>query len=111
MIKKNLVIYYPSFERGGVEENIKNLINNFSKKINVHLVSSLSKSDANKFFKKKCKIYKVKNSKFLNFLPSRINSALSSMLILLSLISKLGKKNQNTPKINHMLQFVAYSCH
>ena len=33
MIKKNLVIYYPSFERGGVEENIKNLINNFSEKI------------------------------------------------------------------------------
>ena len=93
MIKKNLVIYYPSFERGGVEENIKNLINNFSKKINIHLVSSLSKSDAKKFFKKKLKIYEVKKSKLLSFLPSRINSALSSMFILFSLTSKLNKKN------------------
>ena len=48
MIKKNLVIYYPSFERGGVEENIKNLINNFSAKIDVHLISSISKSHAKK---------------------------------------------------------------
>ena len=32
IIKKNLIILYPSSERGGVEENIKNLINNFCKK-------------------------------------------------------------------------------
>tara|TARA_B100001057_G_scaffold497994_1_gene603702 strand:+ start:512 stop:1630 length:1119 start_codon:yes stop_codon:yes gene_type:complete len=93
VIKKNLVIYYPSFERGGVEENIKNLINNFSKKIDVHLISSISKSHAKKIFKKKIKIYEVKNSRLLSFLPTRINSALSSMFLLFDLTSKLKKRN------------------
>ena len=93
MIKKNLVIYYPSFERGGVEENIKNLINNFTNKINVHLVSSISNKDAKIIFKKKVKVYEIKKNKYLNFLPARINSAISSISTFSKLISKLKKNN------------------
>tara|TARA_B100001175_G_scaffold296818_1_gene286047 strand:- start:7 stop:1125 length:1119 start_codon:yes stop_codon:yes gene_type:complete len=93
VIKKNLVIYYPSFERGGVEENIKNLINNFTNKINVHLVSSISNKDAKIIFKKKVKVYEIKKNKYLNFLPARINSAISSISTFSKLISKLKKNN------------------
>ncbi len=71
MIKKNLVIYYPSFERGGVEENIKNLINNFTNKINVHLVSSISSKDAKVIFKKKVRVYEVKKKKIFEFSSSK----------------------------------------
>ena len=38
---KNLIIYYPSFESGGVEKVIKNLIKYFiSKSINIYLITS-----------------------------------------------------------------------
>ena len=93
MKKKNLIIYYPSFERGGVEENLKNLINTFSPNIHIHLISSISKKKSNYILNKNCKIYSVKKTPILNILPSRINSALSSMLVLFSLIKKLKKKN------------------
>lgn len=93
MKKKNLLIFYPSFERGGVEENIKNLINNFSEKIDVHLISSISKNKANSIFRKKIKIYTIQRNKFLCFLPSRINFAISATTIFYKLISKFKKKN------------------
>ena len=95
MKKKNLIIYYPSFERGGVEENLKNLINTFSPNIHIHLISSISKKKSNYILNKNCKIYSVKKTPILNILPSRINSALSSMLVLFSLIKKLKKKKSN----------------
>ena len=41
----NVVIYYPSFESGGVERIIKNLIEYItSKKINVFLITSNKKN-------------------------------------------------------------------
>lgn len=100
IIKKNLIILYPSFERGGVEENIKNLINNFSGRIKVHLISSLSSKKSKLFFNKKINLYNVKSSYFLNFLPSRVNLAISSISILIKLIKKL--KNQKL--IIHSMQ-------
>ncbi len=93
MKKKNFLIFYPSFERGGVEENIKNLINNFSKNINIHLVSSIPKNKASSIFRKKIKIYTIQKKKFLYFLPSRINLAISATTIFFKLISKFKKKN------------------
>ena len=53
MNKKNLVIYYPSFEKGGVEENLKNLVKYFSNKFNIFIITSLSEYEAKKIFKKK----------------------------------------------------------
>ena len=93
MIKKNLILYYPSFERGGVEENLKNLINNFSNELNLHLISSLESSKSRKIFKKRCHIHNTKKISLLKFLPKRINLAISSMAILFKLIKKNKKKN------------------
>ena len=67
MIKKNLILYYPSFERGGVEENLKNLINNFSNELNLHLISSLESSKSRKIFKKRCHIHNTKKISLLKF--------------------------------------------
>lgn len=101
MKKKNLIIYYPSFERGGVERNLTNLINNFDRNIYVHLISTISKNNSKKLFKKKnLKVYTVKKIRFLSFLPNRFNTAFSSIGILKYLISKL--RNQNL--IVHSMQ-------
>ena len=51
MKKKNLIIYYPSFERGGVD-NLINLINNFDKNIYVHLISTINEDNSKKYLKK-----------------------------------------------------------
>ena len=40
---KSLVIFYPSFEKGGVEKNLINLVRNLDKKFRIYLISSLSK--------------------------------------------------------------------
>ena len=94
MKKKNLIIYYPSFERGGVEHNLINLINNFDKNIYVHLISTINEDNSKKIFKKKnFKVYEVKKKKFLNFLPNRFNTAFSSISILKYLTRKLRKQN------------------
>ncbi len=92
MKKKNLLIFYSSFERGGVEENIKNLVNNFSEKINIHLISSIPKNKASSIFRKKIKIYTIQKKIFFYFLPSRINLAISATIIFFKLISKLFLK-------------------
>ena len=47
---KNIIIYYPSFERGGVEKILVNLVDYFvKKKINVNLITI--KNNNNKFLK------------------------------------------------------------
>ena len=56
---KNLVIFYPSFESGGVEKIIENLISYFNtKNINIFLVTLKSK--------KLKKFNKIKNLKIIS---------------------------------------------
>ena len=45
-MKKNLVIFYPSFEKGGVTKILENLIK-YNDNINIHIITS------KKFLKKK----------------------------------------------------------
>ena len=40
-MKKNLILFYPSFERGGVEKILENLIQN-NKEFKISLISSRS---------------------------------------------------------------------
>ena len=41
MQKKDLILFYPSFERGGVTNILQNLINEEnSKEFNIHIISS-----------------------------------------------------------------------
>lgn len=87
-MKKNLIIFYPSFERGGVEKNLKNIIKNFDRKINIFLISSLKKKDSDYLFKKKINLITIPKKK-LFFLPARFSSAFFGMVALFNLIQQI----------------------
>ena len=90
---KNLIIYYPSFEKGGVEKIIKNLILYFeTKKINVYLISE---KNSNLKFLNKFKTVKLISPKknFFRFMPLRFNRAFNCTLPLINLLNKLDNKN------------------
>jgi glycosyltransferase involved in cell wall biosynthesis len=91
---KNLIIFYPSFERGGVEKIIENLIIHFKKKkINIFLIS-LKNKNLNKLKKiKNLKIINPKKNNFLFFLPNRLSSMINCLSSLIFLLQKLNKKN------------------
>ena len=81
-VLKKIIIFYPSFERGGVEIILLNLINFFlKKKIEIVLITSNIKKNIfkNKLFQSK--IVKVMRS---TLIPDRISKALSASKILLT---------------------------
>ena len=86
MINRNLILFHPSFERGGVENIIKNLIE-YNKKFNIYLMSS---NNALKFINKK-----KYNFNFINvsqkikipFFPERFLSAINGMIILFNFLN------------------------
>ena len=50
---KELIVLYPSFERGGATMNLINFINTCAQKnIKVHLITNIKKNDKKKFLKK-----------------------------------------------------------
>lgn len=79
MIEK-ILLYYPSFERGGAEKNLINIVNYFiKKKVRVLLFSH--KVNKRIFLKNSyLKIVKSKTIKSINFLPIRWNLAISAAL-------------------------------
>ncbi len=90
-ILKKIIIFYPSFERGGVEVILVNLINFFLKKnIEIILISSTIKKGIlkNKLFKSKL----IKVAPF-RFVPDRINKAFSASNMLKNELKKSEKKN------------------
>ena len=90
-VLKKIIIFYPSFERGGVEIILLNLIKFFlKKKIEIVLISSSIKKD---FFKNK--LFKSKIVKVTPFalIPDRINKALIASKILIKELKKSNKKN------------------
>ena len=90
---KNLIIYYPSFEKGGVEKIIMNLISYFeTKKINVYLISE---NNSNLKFLNKFKFVKLVSpkKKFSSFLPERFNKAFNCLFPLINLLNKMNRKN------------------
>ena len=90
---KNLIIFYPSFERGGVEMIIKNLINFLSKKnIKIYLITSNSNNAKTIKKTRNLKIIKAKNNYF-NFLPNRFSTSINCGKLLLSLTKKLKKSD------------------
>ena len=90
---KNIVIYYPSFEKGGVEKIIKNLIKFFTKKnINIYLISN--KNSNLNFLKKEKNIYLVSPlKKYFNFLPLRFSTSINCIFPLIELLTQLNNKN------------------
>ena len=96
----NVVIYYPSFESGGVERIIKNLIEYItSKKINVFLITSNKKNLQILKKKKNFNIILIKNNYF-SFLPNRFSSSINSIKYLYSVLKKMN----NTDTIVHSMQ-------
>jgi N-acetylgalactosamine-N,N'-diacetylbacillosaminyl-diphospho-undecaprenol 4-alpha-N-acetylgalactosaminyltransferase len=90
-ILKKIIIFYPSFERGGVENILVNLISFFLKqKIEIVLITSNIKKG---LFKNK--LFDCKYIKFapFSFLPNRINKALSASKILKNELKKSEKEN------------------
>lgn len=88
---KKIIIFYPSFERGGVENVLVNLINFFLKqKIEIVLITSNIKRG---LFKSK--LFNCKYIKFapFSFFPDRINKALSASRTLKNELKKSDKKD------------------
>ena len=90
--KKNLIIFFPSFEKGGVANVLQNLMNSQdSKKFNIHIISSRNLSSSI-VAKKKFNFYLVNKKIYVPFFPPRFASALSGMFVLISLLKKLNGK-------------------
>ena len=90
---KNLIIYYPSFESGGVEKVIKNLIKYFiSKSINIYLITSNKENLKIIKKQKNLKIIIIKKNYF-RYLPSRLTSSINSVKYLYSLLRKMNNSN------------------
>ena len=88
---KNIIIFYPSMERGGVTINLYNLVSYFNKKgINTHLISNKDLSDKkirNKYFF----FYKYKD--FVNkYLPQRVTRGICAAKILYKILKNFSKK-------------------
>ena len=87
----NIVIYYPSFEKGGATINLVNFANEAVKKnINISLISNIDNKNKKKFFSSKIKFHRV-SSLNNSFLTKRFTSSLSSIFILISVLISTKK--------------------
>ena len=99
-MKKNIIIFYPSYERGGVTKTLNNLLKSQNlKDINIHIISSINfikKIKKNNIF---FHSYKIKRK--IPFIPFRFISAFYATNKLRYLITK-KEINQNV--IVHSMQ-------
>jgi glycosyltransferase involved in cell wall biosynthesis len=98
-MKKNLIFFYPSYERGGVTKILLNLLKNHNdKNTSIHVISSENfLKNINK--NKNVIFHKTKNKFEIPILPNRFGSSLNSMLTLNNLLNNL-----NGPTIVHSMQ-------
>jgi glycosyltransferase involved in cell wall biosynthesis len=96
---KNIIIYYPSFERGGVEKILVNISKFFiEKKINVNLVTIKNK---NNNFLKQSRYFKITNIVVKkNFIFNRYTTSLACLLPLI----RVMKSKNNADTIVHSMQ-------
>ncbi len=87
---KNIVIYYPSFERGGATKVLINLIKYFSsKKINIYLITNKLGSDLKNIKFLKTFIINGVNIRFVN---NRIITSIKAAMLLIKLFKILDKE-------------------
>ena len=87
---KNIIIFFPSFERGGAEKILINIIKNLSQKnIKVFLITNSGKKE---FGFKNIKIIKIPNLS-IPFLNNRIVSGMLAIKYLINLLIKLNIKD------------------
>ena len=90
---KDLIILYPSFERGGATINLINFINICSQKnIKVHLITNIKTIDKKKFTKKNIKFIIINNN-FKKKLFNRLITSIKSIFLLLNLFKKIDTKS------------------
>ena len=100
---KNLIIFFPSFERGGAENILINLVNSFVRnKINIHLITNCSKKE---FHKSKNLLIHNYNKKKIKFINNRITSSFCASFILIKLLIKLN--NSNTKILSMQSNFLS----
>ena len=92
-IKKHIIAYYPSFERGGITNNLINFLNECSK-LNIQnsiITEKLKWKKKLSIIKKKTKLHTLVNKNYL-FLPKRVSSSLFSSLFLIKILTSYKKK-------------------
>lgn len=93
MKKKNIVLFYPSFEKGGVTNILHNLLNSKnSEKFNIHVISSRNLLDTINIRKNKQNFYPVANKIKIPFFPQRFVTALNAMFVLNSVLNTMKEK-------------------
>lgn len=92
MNEKNLIFFYPSFERGGVTKNLINLLNYLKKyNIKVHLISSHNLINKLKL-KNNFYYYPLKKNILFKFFSGRFGTAFNAMIVLSAVIKSLKNK-------------------
>jgi GalNAc-alpha-(1->4)-GalNAc-alpha-(1->3)-diNAcBac-PP-undecaprenol alpha-1,4-N-acetyl-D-galactosaminyltransferase len=90
---KELIILYPSFEKGGATENLINFTNICAEKgIKIYLISNITQRDKSKFFNRNIKFYNVKSKITIGSL-NRLITSINSIIILFTLLKKINNKN------------------
>ena len=91
---KNLIILYPSFEKGGATENLINFINNsVNKDIKIYLITKINNKDKNRFLKKNIHFFNIKSNIKIRSL-NRLITSINSIFILSTLLKNI--KNDNS---------------
>lgn len=88
---KDIVILYPSYERGGATNNLKHFINYcLEKKLNLTFISNIKKKDF--FFKKKNNLKLINlNKNFLFFPSTRLFTSIISIFKLIPILINYNK--------------------
>ena len=83
---KELIILYPSFEKGGATENLINFTNISAEKgIKIYLISNITQRDKIKFFNRNIKFYNVKSKIIIRSL-NRLITSINSIVTLFTLL-------------------------
>ena len=90
---KELIILYPSFEKGGATSNLINFINICSKRnIKVHLISNIKKKDKKNFLKRNVEFLNINNNLRI-WSINRLITSIKSLFLLSSLFDKVDVNN------------------
>ena len=90
---KNIIVLYPSFERGGATANLINFVNACDKKkIKIYLITNITQKDQKKFFNKDIKIIKIDDRLNINYFK-RSYTSIFSLLKLVKLFKRIETKN------------------
>ena len=77
---KNIIVLYPSFERGGATANLINFVNACDKKkIKIYLITNITRKDQKKLFNNSIKIIKIDDRSNTNSFRRFYTSIFSSL--------------------------------